>query len=197
MDQQSTRQRIIDGTKTVIHAKGFGNATTKEIARAAGVAEGSIYNNFGDKFDLIVATVLEGHVSMAKQLKALIESKRKESVEKMLVRIARASIAYYTEVLPIVSSVLADPELHNRYRALGREQKRGPAVAVEVLAAYLAEEQEEGNLRATHDCDMLAASLLGPCFLYAFTSLLLDQGLLSMDERRFAVQLSASLLSGA
>jgi AcrR family transcriptional regulator len=196
MDPRTTRERIIDGTKTVIHTKGFGNATTKEIARVAGVAEGSLYKNFADKFDLIVAAVLEGHVSMAEQLKELIDSKRKESVEKMLVRVARAAIAYFTGALPIVSSVIADPELHSRYRSLGREQKRGPAVAVEVLASYLATAQKEGNLANGYDTDMLAASLLGPCFLYAFTSLFLDQRLLSMDERRFAVQLSASLLAG-
>jgi len=51
------KQQILDAALTVFSRKGFTAATTAEIARTAGVAEGTIYKYFPSKRDLMVAVI--------------------------------------------------------------------------------------------------------------------------------------------
>jgi AcrR family transcriptional regulator len=49
------REQIIGAATRVFAEKGFRRATTREVARAAGVSEGTIYNYFEDKDALLLA----------------------------------------------------------------------------------------------------------------------------------------------
>ena len=51
------RQQILDAAREVFTERGFARATTAEIARTAGIAEGTIYNYFGSKRDLFTELV--------------------------------------------------------------------------------------------------------------------------------------------
>ncbi len=48
------KEQILDAAAQVFAEKGFHRATTKEIAEAADVSEGTIYNYFGSKNDLLI-----------------------------------------------------------------------------------------------------------------------------------------------
>jgi AcrR family transcriptional regulator len=52
---EERKAQIIQAAIKVFAAKGFERATISDIARAAGVAEGSIYNYFKNKADLLVS----------------------------------------------------------------------------------------------------------------------------------------------
>ncbi|MCG3212242.1 MAG: HTH-type transcriptional regulator BetI [Anaerolineae bacterium] len=54
---EARRTQILMGAAQVFSEKGFHKATTKEVAKAAGVSEGTIYNYFSTKRDLLVAMV--------------------------------------------------------------------------------------------------------------------------------------------
>jgi AcrR family transcriptional regulator len=47
------RQRILDAAAGLARARGIGRLTTREIAVAAQVAEGSVFKNFEDKAGLL------------------------------------------------------------------------------------------------------------------------------------------------
>jgi AcrR family transcriptional regulator len=51
---EARRNQLLDAAAQVFAAKGFHEATTKEIARVAGVSEGTIYNYFDTKFGLLI-----------------------------------------------------------------------------------------------------------------------------------------------
>ena len=51
------KQQILDAALKVFSNKGFAEATTAEIAREAGVAEGTIYKYYRSKRELLVAVV--------------------------------------------------------------------------------------------------------------------------------------------
>jgi len=53
------REQILEAATRVFAEKGFRRATTREVAREAGVSEGTIYNYFEDKDALLVA-ILDG-----------------------------------------------------------------------------------------------------------------------------------------
>ncbi|HEX4258089.1 MAG TPA: helix-turn-helix domain-containing protein, partial [Streptosporangiaceae bacterium] len=44
-----TRDRILDAATHVMRTRGFARTTTKEIARAAGYSEATLYKHFQDK----------------------------------------------------------------------------------------------------------------------------------------------------
>lgn len=48
------RSQILDAATKVFAEKGFHRASTKEIAKTAGIAEGTIYNYFASKSDLVI-----------------------------------------------------------------------------------------------------------------------------------------------
>ncbi len=52
---EERRKQILDAATKVFAAKGFDRATIANIARAAHVAEGSIYNYFKNKSDLLIS----------------------------------------------------------------------------------------------------------------------------------------------
>lgn len=54
---EARRTQILMGAAQVFAQKGYHKATTKQIARAAGVSEGTIYNYFSTKRDLLFAMV--------------------------------------------------------------------------------------------------------------------------------------------
>jgi AcrR family transcriptional regulator len=51
---EARRAQILDAATSVFADKGFHRATTKEIATRAGVSEGTIYNYFENKADLLI-----------------------------------------------------------------------------------------------------------------------------------------------
>ncbi len=55
--RQRTRQALIAATLDVIDETGFAGASLEAIARRAGVTRGSIYSNFADRDELMMAAV--------------------------------------------------------------------------------------------------------------------------------------------
>jgi TetR/AcrR family fatty acid metabolism transcriptional regulator len=52
--KQEREERILDAAATVFARKGFHKATIREISDLADVADGTIYNYFDNKFDLLI-----------------------------------------------------------------------------------------------------------------------------------------------
>ncbi len=55
-----TRQKVLDSARALILESGFESAKTQDIARLAGVAEGSIFAHFGTKQGLLIG-LMEDH----------------------------------------------------------------------------------------------------------------------------------------
>ena len=49
------KKEILDAAARIFAEKGYANATTREIAEAADMAEGTLYNYFGGKRELLLA----------------------------------------------------------------------------------------------------------------------------------------------
>ncbi|MFZ5633554.1 MAG: TetR/AcrR family transcriptional regulator [Bacillota bacterium] len=54
------RSSIFDAAMAVFSEKGFEKATVDEIAERAGIAKGTIYNNYGSKKNLFLSLIEEG-----------------------------------------------------------------------------------------------------------------------------------------
>jgi AcrR family transcriptional regulator len=125
------RERILAAAVMVIQARGIVAATTKEIARSAGVSEGSLYNHFANKTALFAAALAEVTGTARTAMMTLLGSAGKNTVEENLVRLATEMVGFYGELLPMTGPVLADPELIAWLRDNGpvKAQKQAAAKA--------------------------------------------------------------------
>ena len=168
-----TRDRILDAAAHVMRTRGFARTTTREIARAAGYSEATLYKHFQDKTDLFLAVLKERLPSLRGTLGALsagidANAAAGESLASRLAATARGAIEFYQASFPISASVFSDPELLAAHHAAVTRQGAGPQYPVEALARYLRGEQEHGRIRPGTDCAAAASLLLGSCFQYAF-----------------------------
>jgi AcrR family transcriptional regulator len=191
-----TRRRLEAAAEQVLRSKGLARATTKEIARAAGCAEGTLYLHFRDKIDLLRAVQEKLLASFIEAIARLPGRAGTRTVEANLTELAEGAIAMYREVLPLGSSVFADPELLARLRALLRELGAGPQRAYEPVVAYLRAEQALGRVRADADPAAAALLLLGACQQYVFVESLVDEEERPLHGRGVAAALVAGLLTG-
>jgi AcrR family transcriptional regulator len=161
-----TRDVILDAAAEVMRTRGLGNATTKEIARAAGFSEATLYKHFADKADLLVAVLRERSTGLAR-LKQALESTGDDLVAS-LADVARAAIAFYSEGFPMLASIFSQPDILAAHRDGMRRLDAGPHKANEGLIAYLSAQRDRGHLRPGADPYAAAALLLGACFQHAF-----------------------------
>lgn len=75
--------QILDAAASVFSRKGYENATTREIAEAADLSEGSLYNYFANKRELLIGVAK----AYADEVAADIESVQGETFEVMLAQL--------------------------------------------------------------------------------------------------------------
>src|SRR5579859_5123511 len=141
-----TRQYILDATELMLQTKGLARLTNKEIAEAAGCAEGTLYNHFDTKDAVLLAAIQENQPDF---LAAVGDDRVGEhSIEENVQHIARVAIRYYTKLIPLTMALFADMELLAHFRLWMDENQRGPLKIYDYVAAYVAAEQRLGRLRA-------------------------------------------------
>jgi AcrR family transcriptional regulator len=168
---QPMRERIVAAAIQVIRERGVTRATTKEIARAAKVSEGSLYNHFENKTALFGAAFGAVTSGIRDAMRELGASAGGGTVEGNLERLASAAIRFYGELLPMTGSALADHDVSAWLRRRMPE-RGGPIQGHAALVAYLEAERDAGRLDRGADPPFLAAALLGACLQHAFLSLL-------------------------
>jgi AcrR family transcriptional regulator len=192
-----TRAQIVDAAERVLRSKGLARATTKEIAREAGCAEGTLYLHFADKLDLVRAVhekLLPTFIELAGRLP---ERAGTRTVEANLTELARGAMRLYREMLPVGSSLFADPELLRRFQARLAEQGAGPHRAWEPVVAYLRAEQALGRVSPAADPAAAALLLLGACEQLMFVELMTGPEALPFRDRADpAAELVFTLLAG-
>jgi AcrR family transcriptional regulator len=162
---EETRAKLIEATRHVVREVGYARASTRAIAHAAGVAEGTIYRHFPDKASLFFATVLESNAPVVDWVTALPDRAGTGSVEDNLVDAAVQLVSLQDDVVPLELAIAADPELAaHRLKVMAEAGPSLPPGPPEALAAYLAAEQRLGRVRDDLDPTEAAAILLGVLF---------------------------------
>ncbi|AFZ02620.1 TetR/AcrR family transcriptional regulator [Calothrix sp. PCC 6303] len=63
-----TRTRILDAAQRLFAAQGFDGTTTRDLAQAAGVAEGTLFRHFSNKKAILVEVATQGWVEILTDL---------------------------------------------------------------------------------------------------------------------------------
>lgn len=109
---EARRSQILMGAAQIFSEKGYHKATTKEIAKSAGVSEGTIYNYFSTKRDLLVAMVDQLGMN---SLKNIFEDKPPADPRELLKAIIVDRLNLATErgamMAPLLAEIFSDVEL--------------------------------------------------------------------------------------
>ena len=111
------RTQILDAATHVFASKGFNRATIRDVAQAAGVADGTIYNYFANKADLLIGLLDRLNdterrpVSLAQAAQAPLADYFRAYLRQR-VEALWSNADLFRAVLP---ELLANPELRARY----------------------------------------------------------------------------------
>jgi AcrR family transcriptional regulator len=187
------RRRIIEAADGLIREHGLAGTTTREIARAAGCAEGSIYVHFEDKIDLVIAVIVEREPFFANLLE--LPAKAGEStVEANLVPWAEELLQLLRENQPVFFALMGDRNVFARFKERVRERQTGIIAVMQAAAAYVRAEQQLGRIDARIEPEVVASILIGACRDHTFAGSL--AGAERPSPERFAQELVRTVVFG-
>lgn len=163
--EQERRQQILTAAATVFAEKGFDRATIRDVARAAGIADGSIYNYFRSKQDLLVhlpRQFIQSPIQAVHAAASVEQVPDPEVLLQMVVQnIAQVAIQNRELVRVLFTSVpLMDVELRSEF------MREVPLYAFETLEKLITAEQAAGVFRADLDPALAARALPGMMFFF-------------------------------
>lgn len=141
---EARRNQILDAAARVFAEKGYHRATTREIAGAAGVSEGTIYNYFDNKADLLIGmmTRLAELRDLPQELQDALQSDAREFIVTIfrdrMGRMVQSLEEIFQAVLP---EILINPELRERY------YQEFVQPTAQMLEAYMQARVQLGHIR--------------------------------------------------
>jgi AcrR family transcriptional regulator len=109
---EARRTQILLGAAEVFAEKGFHKATTREIARRAGISEGTIYNYFDNKRELLLALI---ELLGLRSLKEIIGGELPDDPRELFNAVVADRYKLIEErgylIAPIIAEIFADAEL--------------------------------------------------------------------------------------
>jgi TetR/AcrR family fatty acid metabolism transcriptional regulator len=140
------RSRILDAAVKVFADRGYFSSTVAEIARAAGVADGTIYLYFKSKDDLLFELFDEKMTRLIADAKAaLAEEKDAPSRLKRFIRLHFSLV----EKNPDLASVLVVELRQSAQLLKAADRQRLGAAYLELIGQVVREGQERGELDAS------------------------------------------------
>jgi AcrR family transcriptional regulator len=189
-----TRERIVEAAERVMRERGLARTTTKEIARAAGYSEGTLYKHFESKEDLFLAVLAERFPAFVALVEELPARVGRGTVRETLQEVATNALAYYGEIVPMAASIFSEPALLARHREELRKRGAGPWMINETLASYLEAEERLGRVRKDADPEAAAAMVLGACYQRAFFRSYLGEDVPAEGEESFVESIVQTLM---
>lgn len=158
---RDTRRQLLEAADRALRARGLMGASTREIAREAGVADGTLYVHFADRIDLFIALIQEHlppYVEPLKRLNALVG---RRTVRANLAEVFEGALTWNEQMVPVFSAISADRHLCVALQQRLAERNEGPHLAIKALERYLEAEQKLGRVNKRSDLKAAAMMLLG------------------------------------
>ncbi len=151
---EERRAQLVDTALRLFAEKGFERTTIKDLAEAAGVAQGLFYHYFENKEALLFAAV--DRQGFLPEMREILRASYGRPADEVLLEISKSFYALLKEKDDLVRVFFREsqvnPQVGMRLANIIRE-------AVELLARYLAARIAVGELRP-HDPEVAARSLL-------------------------------------
>ncbi|MCW2918710.1 MAG: TetR family transcriptional regulator [Actinomycetia bacterium] len=165
------REHLIDTAEGLLAERHAAALTTREIARAADLSDGVLYNYFADKNELVITALVRRYGRLVVRFDAELPQPGDATLEHNLLAYSRAALEMHLDGLPIVAGLLSDPELLRRFIDELHRNPYGPQLYQQRIIEYLHGEQRLGRLPAV-DVEAATTLFTGATMMLALTSLM-------------------------
>lgn len=179
----TTNEKILETGLRLFSEKGYLGATTREIAREAGITEVTLFRHFPSKERLLEEVI--NTYSFLPALKGLLPEIGNVPYEQALPLIARRfmqTLKLRKDMIRIMHS-----EMHRHPEKLRKIYQSFMGELHRTLASYFVEMQRRGTLR-DFDGELAGRALLGAVFSYFNAQTLLQRDIEEADSERFIQQ---------
>jgi len=111
------QEEILKAAASVFATKGYAQATTKEIAAAADMAEGSLYNYFSSKRDMLIAIVSKSPSPIDSALDEAEQITDRNGFVRLIERTIDSPAPEQPWMRTIIKEAWTDDELFRQYQA--------------------------------------------------------------------------------
>jgi TetR/AcrR family fatty acid metabolism transcriptional regulator len=162
LPREQRKAQILDAATRVFASKGFRAATTKEIAAEAGISEGTIYNYFDSKYDLLIAMSKRLALESLLQLEALPpETSVRSYVTALVTDRFQLLVKHMDLIRALMPEVLVDDDLKRVYT----EEVLSPAVTY--LGALIDNRTKAGVFRKVKT-DIVGRAMIGAVMSFGY-----------------------------
>jgi AcrR family transcriptional regulator len=164
------REHLVDAAAELLSERQVNAITTRDIARAAHVSDGVLYNYFADKNELLLTALVRRFTGLVERLHTEMPEPGSGTIEANLVQVARALYDLHAEALPIGGSLLAEPALLHRFMSAVHsvDEPFGGKQIRDTVVAYVLAEQSAGRLDPP-DAGAAADLLIGATAMLVLT----------------------------
>jgi len=164
------RNQILDAATTVFAEKGFHRATIKDVARAAGIADGTIYTYFSSKTEVLLGILNRLNESTEREMQFALGSE--QDVRAFFKAYVRQRISLIWPNAEVFRAVLPEMLVNAELRDLYYQQVLVPTFRV--AEHYFLAQMEEGQLRKV-DVPLAVRAIAGTVFGLLMIQLLGDE----------------------
>jgi AcrR family transcriptional regulator len=157
-------KRILEAAVNIFSEKGFSAATTSEIAKQAGVAEGTIFRYFKTKKDILRGILI--HMINIFSRKMVIDNVEKmfldpgdKDIRTLFKEFVKDRLKLVDSIFPMVRVVLGEAMYHEDVREA--IYKNIIVKAVEIFTAFQNKMAEKGILREDVEPEVIIRSIMG------------------------------------
>lgn len=164
------RNQILDAATQVFAQKGFHRATIKDIARVAGIADGTIYTYFASKTDVLLGILNRLNESADREQQLKPESE--QNIRSFFTTYLRQRMALFWPNAEVFQAVLPEMLANAELRELYYQQVIAPTIMV--AEHYFQAQGATGQIRAM-DIPLTVRSIAGVIFGLLTLQLLGDE----------------------
>jgi AcrR family transcriptional regulator len=190
---EQLRNRLLDGAERLLGERRPGAITSRDIARAAGVSDGVLYNHFADKHDLLLSALVRRFTRLVTAWTAQTEPAGSGTPDESVSRLVRHAHALQLAALPMLANLAGDPPLLERFLIEIHRPPLGGDALRRPVAEHLAAEQALGRLGA-FDPDTAADVLIGAVLLQGLIDVLAHRP--AEESQRHLAAIAATLVAG-
>ena len=182
-------EEILEAAREVFLEEGI-QATTAEIARRAGISEGTIYRRYATKQDLFIAAM--DIPSPPEWLETLQEIGEEDELRGGLEEVSLQIIEFFEEVIPKVNMVMCNVGEEQWFRS---EEEAPPVRALKPLIRFFHRERSRGRVGRC-DPEVVARMYIGSLFHFAFSEVSGINDILPMPRETYVRGVVKNLIDG-
>ena len=105
-----TRNIVLEAAKKLFTERGYGPATVRDIATAAGMSTGAVFANFTDKADLFNEVIVADYESLAQRMRQAAD--HHDQVDGGLLAVLTVGYEFHLEQLPLLQAAISESWSH-------------------------------------------------------------------------------------